>query len=100
MPLFLFIFHILHTFSQAHSYNTFIRLSISSSLVSSLGKTSLELGPALQQADALPTEPRRTPTEPRRTDTSILLGIGAISNYYENSQRYSNLESYASVGVV
>jgi hypothetical protein len=27
----------------------------------------IELGPALQQADALPTEPRRTITEPRRT---------------------------------
>jgi hypothetical protein len=27
----------------------------------------IELGPALQQADALPTEPRRTMTEPRRT---------------------------------
>jgi hypothetical protein len=29
----------------------------------------IELGPALQQADALPTEPRRTMTEPRRTIT-------------------------------
>ncbi len=27
----------------------------------------IELGPALQQADALPTEPRHTITEPRRT---------------------------------
>jgi hypothetical protein len=27
----------------------------------------IELGPALQQTDALPTEPRRTITEPRRT---------------------------------
>jgi hypothetical protein len=27
----------------------------------------IELGPALQQADARPTEPRRTITEPRRT---------------------------------
>jgi len=54
MPLFLFLFHIffynihtLHTFIQSHSYNTFIRrhslgsLSISSSLESSVGKTSL-----------------------------------------------------------
>jgi hypothetical protein len=29
----------------------------------------IELGPALQQANALPTEPRRTITEPRRTIT-------------------------------
>jgi hypothetical protein len=29
----------------------------------------IELGPALQQADALPTEPRRTISEPRRTMT-------------------------------
>ncbi len=27
----------------------------------------IELGPALQQADALPIEPRRTMVEPRRT---------------------------------
>ena len=27
----------------------------------------IELGPAFQQADALPTEPRRTIIEPRRT---------------------------------
>ncbi len=76
MPLFLFIFHIfityIHTFIQSHSYNTFIRrhslrpLSISSSLVSSVGeppcgaKPRIELGPAFQQADSLPTEPRRT----------------------------------------
>ncbi len=49
MPLFLFIFHILyiHTFIHSHSYNTFIHrhslgpLPISSSLVSSVGKTTL-----------------------------------------------------------
>ncbi len=31
-------------------------------------ETGIELGPALQQADALPTEPRRT-IEPHRTKT-------------------------------
>jgi hypothetical protein len=62
----------IHTFIQSHSFNTFIRryslrpLSISSSLVCSVGEPPcsaeprIELGPALQQADALPTEPRRT----------------------------------------
>ncbi len=62
----------IHTFIQSHSYNTFIRrhslrpLSISSSLVCSVGEPPcgaeprIELGPALQQADALPTELRRT----------------------------------------
>jgi hypothetical protein len=73
MPLFLFIFHIF--FYNIHTYIhtiTFIRrhslrpLSISSSLVCSVGEPpcgaelGIELGPALQQADALPTEPRRT----------------------------------------
>jgi len=72
MPLFLFIF-ILHITS--HSYSKFIRhhsprffFFISSSPVSSVGKTSLgcrakpriELGNALQQIDALPTDLRRT----------------------------------------
>jgi hypothetical protein len=39
----------------------------------------IELGPALQQADALPTEPRRTITEPRRTPsilTPLSVGVG------------------------
>ncbi len=82
MPLFLFIyffiFYNIHTFIQ--SYNTFIRrhlprpLSISSSLVSSVGKTPLRCRAenrtraCLQQADALPTEPRPT-IKPRRTIT-------------------------------
>jgi hypothetical protein len=70
---FLFIFHIFITYIRTfnHSYNTFIRRH-------SLGPPSphrlkaqwedppcgaesrTELGPALQQAGALPTEPRRT----------------------------------------
>ncbi len=57
---------------HSFNHNTFIRrhslklLSISSSLACSVGKTSLwgraenRTRPALQQADALPTEPRRT----------------------------------------
>ncbi len=64
---FLFIWYFLvHTFSPSHSYNTFIRchsprfLSISSSLVSDKwinppwgAEPRIELGPALQQVDAL-----------------------------------------------
>ncbi len=52
-----------NTFIRCHSLKPF---SISSSLVCSVGKLPcgaeprIELGPALQQADALPTEPRRT----------------------------------------
>ncbi len=79
------LFFIFFIFIQSHSYNTFIRhhspgsLSMSSSLVAQWEKPPcgaelrIELGPALQQADALPTEPRRTikshaaPSEPRRT---------------------------------
>jgi hypothetical protein len=66
-----FIFYNIHTFIQSHSYITFIHrhslrlLSISSSLSAQWGtppcaaEPRIELGPALQQADALPTEPRR-----------------------------------------
>jgi hypothetical protein len=66
------LFYNTHTFIQSHSYNTFIcrnlprPLSIYSSLVSSVGKTSLwyraenRTRACLQQADALPTETRRT----------------------------------------
>ncbi len=66
--VYFFVFYDIHTFIESHSYNTFIRrqsprsLSISSSLISSVGKPPcgaeprIELGPALQQADALPTE--------------------------------------------
>ncbi len=59
----------LQTFIQSHSFirrHTPGPLSISSSRGSSVGKNYLcaepriELGPALQQADALPIEPRRT----------------------------------------
>ncbi len=62
----------IHTFIQSHSYNTFIHrhslgpLSISSSLESQwedppcCAEPRIEPGPALQQADALPTKPRRT----------------------------------------
>jgi hypothetical protein len=69
----------MHILIQSHLYNTFIHrhslrpLSISSSLVCSVGEPPcgaeprIELGPALQQADALPNEPRRTiANEPRR----------------------------------
>ncbi len=64
----------IHSFIQSHSHNTFMHrhslrpLSFSSSLVCSVGKhlpvvPSRESNsglPALQQADALPTEPRLT----------------------------------------
>ncbi len=69
--LFLFIFHIfynIHTFIQSHLSVAIRRgLSPSPHRFSALwGKPPcgagprIELGPALQQADALPTEPRRT----------------------------------------
>jgi hypothetical protein len=80
---FIFFVTYIHSFIQSHSYNTFIHhhslgpLSISSSLESSVGRSSLwcraeNRTRALQQADALPTEPRRTITEPRRTIYKIL----------------------------
>jgi hypothetical protein len=70
--IFLYFITYIHTFIQSHSFKTIIRrhslrpLSISSSLVCSVGEPPcgaelrIELGPALQQADALPTEPHRT----------------------------------------
>jgi len=72
MPLFLFIFHIFtHTYIHSiTAYNTIIRryllgpLSISSSLAKLSGKNlpvmPIKLGPAVQHADVLPTEPRRS----------------------------------------
>ncbi len=69
----LFWYYILHTFIPSHSYNTFIRrhsprlLPISSSLVSSVGKTSL----GCRAATPRPTELRRTLTELRRTLTDL-----------------------------
>jgi hypothetical protein len=60
----------IHSFIQSHSYNTFIHrhslrpLSISAqwgnTSLSCGAEARIELGPALPQADALPTEPRRT----------------------------------------
>jgi hypothetical protein len=83
MPLFLFIFSYFitytYTFIQSHSYNTVIHrhslrpLSISHCLYAQWetppcgAEPRIELGTAFQQADALPTEPRRTITEPGRT---------------------------------
>ncbi len=68
-----FIYYNIHTFIQSHSYNTFIhRHSLRSSLhflIACLfsgeappcgAEPRIELEPALQQVDALPTEPRRT----------------------------------------
>ncbi len=72
---FFFIFYNMHTFIQSHSYNTFIHrhsLRPLSILIACLlsGETPpcgaepwIELGPALQQADALPTEPSRATFE-------------------------------------
>jgi hypothetical protein len=65
------------TYKNSFNHNTFIRrhslkpLSISSSLVCSVGKTSLWCRAKNRTwaclTDALPTEPRRTIAEPRRT---------------------------------
>jgi hypothetical protein len=80
MPLFLFIFifyniHTVQSSNHIHTIHSPRPLSISSSLVAQWeippcgAEPGIELGPAFQQADALPTEPRRTMTEPRRTIT-------------------------------
>jgi hypothetical protein len=60
-----FIFYSIHTFIQSLSYNTFAEASLHLLIAGKLsGKTSLwcraENQTAFQQADALPTEPRRT----------------------------------------
>jgi hypothetical protein len=68
----IFFIFLRYTYIHLITYITFVRhhlprsLSISSSLWCSVGKPPcgaeprIELGPALQQADALPTEQRRT----------------------------------------
>jgi hypothetical protein len=88
MPLFLFIFHIffityIHSF-HIHTIHLSIAIRWGLSPYPHCLKAQwedppygaeprIELGPALQQADVLPTEPRRTilshaaPSEPRRT---------------------------------
>jgi hypothetical protein len=70
--LFSYFFYNIHTFIQSHSYNTVIRrqslrpLSICHRLYAQWerppcgAEPGIELGPAFQQADAPPTEPRRT----------------------------------------
>ena len=52
---------------QSHSYNTFAEASLHLLIACKLigkdpcgAEPRIELGPAFQQADALPTEPRRT----------------------------------------
>jgi hypothetical protein len=71
MPLFLFIFHIFITY--IHTITIHLSVAIRRGLSPFLhrfyaqwetppcgAEPRIELGPALQQADALPTEPRRT----------------------------------------
>ena len=78
MPLFLFIFHIfynIHAFIQSFTISHTIHLSVAIRWGLSPSphrlkaqwedppcgaEPRIELGPALQQADGLPTEPRRT----------------------------------------
>ncbi len=71
MPLFLFIFifyniHKVPSSNHIHTIHSPRPLSISSSLVAQWerppcgAEPGIELGPGFQQADALPTEPRRT----------------------------------------
>ncbi len=69
MPLFLFIFHIFITYIQSSNHIQYIRRGLSPSphrLTAQWdwppcgAEPRIELGPAFQQADALPTEPRRT----------------------------------------
>jgi hypothetical protein len=71
MPLFLFIFifnniHTVQSSNPIHTIHSPRPLSISSSLAAQWerppcgAEPGIELGPAFQQADALPSEPRRT----------------------------------------
>jgi hypothetical protein len=77
MPLFLFIFHIffnIHTFIHSITFIQYIYPSpfaeaslhfliaclLSGETPPCGAEARIELGPALQQADALPTEPRRS----------------------------------------
>jgi hypothetical protein len=73
LPLFLFIFYINRAYIQYFIYNT-RRVPLLFSSLLPLGRgpplgaePRFELWPAVQQADALLSEPRRTLTEPRRT---------------------------------
>jgi hypothetical protein len=80
MPLFLFIFHIFLQHTYIHSFNHIhtIHLSVANRWGHSPSphrlkaqwedppsgaEPGIKLGPALQQADALPTEPRGTMTQ-------------------------------------
>jgi hypothetical protein len=82
MPLFFVYFSYftayIHSFDHIHTIHLSVAIcrGLSPSphrFVSSVGRPScgaeprIEPGPALQQADVLPTEPRRTISEPRRT---------------------------------
>ncbi len=58
MPLFLFIFDFI-TYIHSFNHNTFIHRHQWGKLPCG-AEPRIELGPALQQADALPTGPRRT----------------------------------------
>jgi hypothetical protein len=85
----LFIFNIVHNIhSLNHIYTIHLSVAIRWGLSPSPHRLKaqwedppcgaeprIELGPALQQADALPTEPRRTITEPRRTIKYIFIKI-------------------------
>ena len=84
MPLFLFIFifyniHTVQSSNHIHTIHSPRPLSFSSSLVAQWerppcgAEPGIELGPAFQQADALPTEPRHISV------AVLLLGI-AVAN--------------------
>ncbi len=97
MPLFLFIFIFLtyiHSFILSHSYNTFIHRPFAQAFLYFLiacllsgekppcgAEPRVELGPALQQADALPTEPRRTIVNLTSADLSSFEAILRKSIY-------------------
>ncbi len=107
----MFIFHIFITYStDIHSIAviTFTQSAYPSPfaeaslhlLITLKAQPRIELGPALQQADALPTEPRRTITEPRRTmyDICIIFYLAArAAVFFKLShvlQMFSNLSFY------
>jgi hypothetical protein len=80
-----FIFLYIHTFIQSQfihpspfaeaSLHFFIACMLSGEDLPVVPSRESKPGPALQQADALPTEPRRTITEPRRTTPVTVAGL-------------------------
>ncbi len=61
-------------------------------------ESRIELGPALQQADALPTEPCRTITEPCRTMLSNAAPCWAMSHHLSHAAPWCGIAGMAQHG--